>query len=61
MSRHAAIVSHSSPLAAQNRAGEQHRVTVTVRDGFGNTVETGVAVEFDVNGPERPPARFPSG
>jgi hypothetical protein len=39
-----------TPAAAQNRAGTQHCVTATVRDEFGNTVEQGVRVSFDVNG-----------
>jgi Bacterial Ig-like domain (group 1) len=45
------------PVAATNRAGEEHCVTATVRDELGNTVEAGIAVSFDVNGVnDRPPA-----
>ncbi|MDQ3778357.1 MAG: Ig-like domain-containing protein, partial [Actinomycetota bacterium] len=39
-----------SPPTAGNVAGQEHCVTATVRDEFGNRVEAGVAVEFDVNG-----------
>jgi hypothetical protein len=38
------------PPTATNRAGEQHCVTATVRDEFGNPVEAGIAVSFTVTG-----------
>ncbi|MCA1569819.1 MAG: Ig-like domain-containing protein, partial [Chloroflexi bacterium] len=38
------------PAAATNAAGEEHCVTATVRDEFGNAVEAGITVEFTVTG-----------
>jgi uncharacterized protein (DUF2141 family) len=38
------------PTTATNRAGEEHCVTATVRDAFGNTVDSGVRVFFTVTG-----------
>jgi hypothetical protein len=38
------------PAAAVNEAGEEHCVTATVRDEFGNPVERDVAVFFSVTG-----------
>jgi protocatechuate 3,4-dioxygenase beta subunit len=38
------------PATDTNRAGEEHCVTATVRDAFGNTVDSGVRVFFTVSG-----------
>ena len=39
-----------TPLTATNVVGEEHCVTATVTDRFGNTVDAGVAVFFSVTG-----------
>ncbi|MFL5842262.1 MAG: Ig-like domain repeat protein [Thermoleophilaceae bacterium] len=39
-----------SPPEATNTAGEEHCVTATVKDAFGNTAEAGVSVYFSVTG-----------
>jgi large repetitive protein len=39
-----------APADATNTAGEQHCVTATVKDTYGNTVEAGVTVYFSVTG-----------
>src|SRR5205823_5803301 len=39
-----------SPANATNTAGEEHCVTATVKDAYGNTAEAGVTVYFSVTG-----------